>query len=73
MSANSIVTSRRDSALVERQLAGHDLLDEVGREQALELGPLRRLVLDLVGQHVVLDGDGGLGGDAARTAAGRAR
>ena len=52
------------AALVEGQLPGDDLVDQVRREQALELGAGGRLVLDLLRQHVVLDGDRGLRGDA---------
>jgi hypothetical protein len=53
------------AALLELQLALHDLIDEVGRQQALELGARLGFVLDLARQLRVVDGDRGLAGDAA--------
>ena len=52
-----MVTSRSSPPFSRLQLAGDQLLDEVGRQQALELGARLGLGLDVLGQPRVLDGD----------------
>ena len=53
------------AALFELQLALHDLIDQVRRQQALELRARLGLLLDLAREPRVVDGDRRLAGDAA--------